>query len=38
MNSRNGTFKNGVAMESDVAAEVYPGDEICFGRLRFTYH
>lgn len=38
MNSKNGTYKNGVAMEAAEVVEVRPGDEICFGRLRFTYH
>lgn len=38
MNSKNGTYKNGVAMTAEEEAEVRPGDEIRFGRLRFTYH
>ena len=38
MNSRNGTYKNGVLLEAEELAEVYPRDEIQFGRLRFTYH
>lgn len=38
MNSKNGTYKNGVAISAEEEAEVYSGDEIRFGRLRFTYH
>ncbi len=38
MNSKNGTFKNEVCLDTLAMAEVKPGDEIRFGRLRFTYH
>lgn len=38
LNSRNGTFKNGLRLEGDEKAEVRPGDEIKIGRLLFIYH
>lgn len=38
INSKNGTYKNEVEIRAQETAEVYPGDEIRFGRLRFTYH
>lgn len=38
LQSKNGTFKNEVRLEAGEALEVKPGDEIRFGKLKFTYH
>lgn len=38
LQSKNGTFKNEIRLEAGEALEVRPGDEIRFGKLKFTYH
>lgn len=37
MNSKNGTFKNGLRMEPSETVEIEPGDEIRFGKLNYCY-
>lgn len=37
MNSTNGCFRNGIRLEPNEKAEIEPGDEIGFGRLKFIY-
>lgn len=37
LQSRNGTYKNEIRLEAEEELEVRPGDEIRFGKLRFTY-
>lgn len=38
LNSKNGTYKNGVRIEVGEELEIRPGDEIRFGKLTFTYY
>lgn len=38
LNSKNGTFKNGVRVEVGEELKMKPGDEIRFGKLTFTYY
>lgn len=37
MNSKNGTYKNGLRMEPSETVEIEPGDEIRFGKLNYCY-
>lgn len=37
LNSTNGTYKNGIMLTPHQKIEVFPDDEIWFGRLRFVY-
>lgn len=37
MNSRNGTYKNGLRMSPSETVEIEPGDEIRFGKLNYCY-
>lgn len=37
MNSKNGTYKNGLRMGPSETVEIEPGDEIRFGRLNYCY-
>lgn len=37
LQSKNGTYKNEIRLEAEEELEVRPGDEIRFGKLRFTY-
>ncbi len=37
MNSTNGCFRNGMRLRPNEKAEIEPGDEIGFGRLKFVY-
>ncbi len=38
LNSLNGTYHNGIRLEPNEQVLLESGDEIVFGRLRFTYH
>ena len=37
LNSTNGTYKNGIMLAPHEKAEVFPEDEIRFGKLQFIY-
>lgn len=37
MNSKNGTYKNGLRMNPSETVEIEPGDEIRFGKLNYCY-